>query len=310
MAFNGMTRNAVHMPDPAGDTPAGDTPAPPPEAVVVGRFDERLGYAVHRSAGASSWLLTCTVTGAGRFRQGGSTAIARPGDVTLLGPSVGHDYDVPDEPGHWGFWWAHFRLRPSWQHRLQPHQIGPRLYALRELPDAVHGRVVATFRQLHADVRWSGQEPPPELAPAGVPVAAASTATPGSRDLALAGIETALLVALAAARDPADSADQRVRRAQARMIADPATPHTVASLAADVALSPSRFAHLFTTQTGQPPMQALHAARLEHAARLLEATELDIGRVARASGFASPFHFSRSFRARFGIPPRDYRQRS
>lgn len=55
-------------------------------------------------------------------------------------------------------------------------------------------------------------------------------------------------------------------------------------------------------------MRALSQARLLHAARLLEATELPVERVAAASGFGSPFHFSRVFRQRYGVPPGEYRQ--
>jgi len=285
------------MPDPAVDTPA-----PPPDVVVAGRFDERHGYGVHRSTGARNWLLTATLAGEGHFQQGGAALVAGPGDVVLLGPEVEHTYSAGDR---WHFWWAHFQLRPTWQPRLLPHQVGPRFYVIRGLPEHVWDRILATFGQLHADARWSGHEPPP-LSAAASPASAGSAI---SRDLALLGVETVLLLALAGG-DPTDHRDPRVARAQARMIADPAAPHTVASLAADVALSPSRFAHLFTAQTGEPPMQALYSSRLKHAARLLEATDLDIGRVAHASGFASAFHFSRSFRARFGMPPSEYRRHS
>jgi AraC family transcriptional regulator of arabinose operon len=54
-------------------------------------------------------------------------------------------------------------------------------------------------------------------------------------------------------------------------------------------------------------MRALHEARLHHAARLLESTDLSVERVAAASGFASPFHFNRVFRRRYGTPPGAYR---
>ena len=91
-----------------------------------------------------------------------------------------------------------------------------------------------------------------------------------------------------------------MRRAQELIAADPGAPHTVRSLAAEVALSPSRFAHLFTRQLGRSPMRALREARLRHAARLLESTDLSVERVAAASGFASPFHFNRVFRERYG----------
>jgi AraC family transcriptional regulator of arabinose operon len=54
-------------------------------------------------------------------------------------------------------------------------------------------------------------------------------------------------------------------------------------------------------------MRALREARLRHAARLLEVTDLTVERVAAASGFPSPFHFSRVFRERYGVPPGAYR---
>jgi AraC family transcriptional regulator of arabinose operon len=83
----------------------------------------------------------------------------------------------------------------------------------------------------------------------------------------------------------------------------------VRSLAQGVSLSPSRFAHLFTEQLGHSLMKALREARLRHAARLLEATELPVERVGVAAGFSSPFHFSRAFRGRYGTPPGAYRSR-
>ena len=118
-----------------------------------------------------------------------------------------------------------------------------------------------------------------------------------------------VLLTTAAARPPSarPGADARVLRAQALITADPGAPHTVRSLAEAVALSPSRFAHLFTEQFGHSPMRALREARLGHAARLLESTDLSVERVAAASGFASPFHFSRVFRERYGMPPGAYR---
>lgn len=52
--------------------------------------------------------------------------------------------------------------------------------------------------------------------------------------------------------------------------------------------------------------QALREARLRYAARLLRSTALPVARATEASGFAGPFHFSRAFRSRHGVPPRDY----
>jgi hypothetical protein len=46
-----------------------------------------------------------------------------------------------------------------------------------------------------------------------------------------------------------------------------------------------------------------------HAAMLLERTNFSVGEVARQCGFASPFHFSRQFKAAFGDAPQRLRAR-
>ena len=57
-------------------------------------------------------------------------------------------------------------------------------------------------------------------------------------------------------------------------------------------------------------MSEVRRVRLQHAARLLQATGLSVGEVAWASGFVSPYHFSRSFRTELGLAPTAYRRRA
>jgi AraC family transcriptional regulator of arabinose operon len=302
-----MTRNTENMTQTA-ISPDQDVAAPPREAVVVGHFDEHGRYHVRRSRGAPSWLVTWTTSGAGRFEQGAAAVTAGPGDLVLVGPDIGHEYGLDPATGHWNFWWAHLPARPAWIGWLAPHQAGARMYAVQGVPGPVARRITAAFRRAHADARWSGEGPIPAQVPAAAPAAALAVgASQVGRDLALSGFETMLILATGAARSGSDL-DVRIRRAIALMAADPSAAHSVSSLAAAVALSPSRFAHLFAEQLGQAPMQALLEARLQHAAALLYATDLPVGQVARGSGFASPYHFSRAFRDRFGAPPRSYRR--
>jgi AraC family transcriptional regulator, arabinose operon regulatory protein len=298
-----MTVRADRLPE----TAAPGDPAPPRGLVVVGHFDQRPGYGVNRPRGADSWLFTWTTGGHGRLRHGTAEARAGAGDLVVLAPGVPHGYGVAPGASHWRFWWAHCQARPSWQTWLRPYGTGEGMYVVTPTPDAVHPRVEEAFRRMLADARWTGTEVPPVAEPTDDTVAVAHGSA--ARELALCALEEVVLRTAGTARTPLSrpGVDPRVRRAEALIAADPGAPHTVRSLAEHVALSPSRFAHLFTRQLGQSPMRALREARLGHAARLLEGTDLSVERVAAASGFASPFHFNRVFRERYGTPPGVYR---
>lgn len=320
---------AEDMPDPAvGQVES--TPAPPADLLLAACYDEPTGYSAQRAEGARNWLVTWTLAGGGQVVQGTASTDARPGDLVVLGPDVPHAYQVAPDVDHWAFWWTHCADRPDWLPLLAPYEIGSRCYAVPNVPVAVRGRIESAFRRLYSDARWSGHGAPPPPTTAGsqgdrdasganrvrpaLPVVAVGVA---ARELAVRGVDEVVLLATAAAAESGSSSesaggplDPRVRKVESLIMADPAAPHTVDSLAAEVALSPSRFAHLFAAQSGRTPMQALREARLTHAARLLEATNLPVASVATACGFASAFHFSRAFRARYGVPPRGYRRGS
>ncbi|MGW4910527.1 helix-turn-helix domain-containing protein [Streptomyces sp. NPDC004270] len=287
--------------------PGTAVPAPPPGMVVTGRYDQGPGYRINRPEGSSSWLFTWTTDGRGLLRQGTAQALARRGELVVLAPGVPHDYTVAPGASRWRFWWTHCQARPGWAQWLGPCAVGDGVYAVGA-PDDTHARIEAAFHRLLADSRWTGSGAPPAPGPGDSPVAVAYGSA--ARELALCALEEVVLLATAGAhRAPPgpDARDGRVRRAEELIAADPGAPHTVDSLAARVALSPSRFAHLFTRGTGVSPMRALREARLRHAARLLESTDLTVERVAAASGFPSPFHFNRVFRERYGVPPGAYR---
>ncbi|MEW2398819.1 helix-turn-helix domain-containing protein [Streptomyces sp. NPDC046862] len=283
-------------------------PSPPAGLVTVGRFDQGPGYRINRPGGSDNWLFTWTTDGAGLLRQGATEVVAGPGDLVVLGPGVPHRYAVLPGAEHWAFCWAHCPSRTSWADWLRPYGIGDRLYAVTHTHGGVRDRVTTAFGRMIADARWTGEGAPPALegSPAVGEVAVAHGTA--ARELALCSLEEVVLLATARVEGSGRSeVDSRILRAEGLIAADPGAAHTVRSLAARVSLSPSRFAHLFTEQLGLSPMRALLDARLVHAARLLEATDLPVERVAAASGFRSPFHFSRVFRQRYGVPPGGYR---
>ncbi|MFE3850124.1 helix-turn-helix domain-containing protein [Streptomyces griseorubiginosus] len=310
MTTDGLPETAAPGdPGDPGDPGHHGDPGPPPGLVVVGHYDELPGYALQRPRGADSWLFTWTVSGRGTLRQGRTETGAAAGDLVVLAPGVPHRYGVQQGAAHWEFWWAHCGARPSWTAWLGPHGRGDGLYAVTPDPaaDNPHARIEAAFRRMLADARRPVTGTPPASLPVDDRVAVAVAHGTTARELALSALEEVVLLTAGAVRRTRTGVDPRVHRAQELIAADPGAPHTVRSLAAEVALSPSRFAHLFTRQLGRSPMRALREARLHHAARLLESTDLSVERVAAASGFASPFHFNRVFRERYGTPPGAYR---
>lgn len=80
---------------------------------------------------------------------------------------------------------------------------------------------------------------------------------------------------------------------------------TVEDMAAVAAMSPSHFSRVFRQETGSSPMNYLIDLRLSKARRLLVAGEPCVTSVALRCGFASPSHFTDSFRKRYGCPPSD-----
>ena len=82
---------------------------------------------------------------------------------------------------------------------------------------------------------------------------------------------------------------------------------TVERMAAELNLSPSYFHSLYKTAFGLSPKHDLVNIRLRHAKSLLAHSNLSLSEIAERSGFKSNFHFIRSFRSTFGIPPNQYR---
>lgn len=83
---------------------------------------------------------------------------------------------------------------------------------------------------------------------------------------------------------------------------------TVQAWAEASGLNTDYFSRLFKTHTGMAPRAWLIEARLQRASRTLASSDAAIAEVSAISGFNCPFHFSRTFKKRFGIPPAKYRK--
>jgi transcriptional regulator GlxA family with amidase domain len=78
-------------------------------------------------------------------------------------------------------------------------------------------------------------------------------------------------------------------------------------LAGLVGLSRFHFARAFKQSEGVTPCHFLFLCRVRRAQQLLVNTDLPLGQIAIAAGFADQSHFSRRFRELVGITPGKYR---
>ena len=61
---------------------------------------------------------------------------------------------------------------------------------------------------------------------------------------------------------------------------------------------------LFAQYVGRSPVQYYRDIRLDRARGLVTQTTMPLIEIAYASGFSSQVHFSRTYKARFGLPPK------
>jgi AraC family transcriptional regulator of arabinose operon len=116
-----------------------------------------------------------------------------------------------------------------------------------------------------------------------------------------------ILLLASKARESGTPVDARIRRTIDAMARDLAARHTLRSLANASRLSPSRFAHLFRSNVGGPPLRVLRLMRLRQARLQLLYSDDTVERIAESTGFTSSSHLGREFRREFGLSPRSYR---
>lgn len=100
---------------------------------------------------------------------------------------------------------------------------------------------------------------------------------------------------------------QLVYRLQKRLESGYRENLTLSGLAAECHVSVSHLSHLFKEITGGSVMEYLFACRMLAAKKYLATTDMSIGEIVSVCGFSDDSNFSRNFKARTGMTPREFR---
>jgi AraC family transcriptional regulator len=100
----------------------------------------------------------------------------------------------------------------------------------------------------------------------------------------------------------------RLRRVVEYVDAHLDRPIRIGELATLAGLSEGYFHRAFRATTGQSPLSFIQSRRIDVAKQLLVGSEESIAALALQTGFVSPTHFARLFRAQTGKTPSDYRR--
>jgi AraC family transcriptional regulator len=102
---------------------------------------------------------------------------------------------------------------------------------------------------------------------------------------------------------------RRIARVIAAILADPAAPHTVESLAEVAHLSAFHFHRIYRGMAGETVADTVKRLRLAQAAGHLLEGRATVTAVALDAGYESPQAFARAFRGFAGLSPSAYQQR-
>ncbi len=99
-----------------------------------------------------------------------------------------------------------------------------------------------------------------------------------------------------------------VQKAITYVITNPEKKYNMQMLSKILGVNANYFSHLFRTETGITFTEYLTEIRIEHAKRLLENTNLSVLEISYETGFNTPAHFHKVFKAQTDLSPNQYRK--
>lgn len=248
----------------------------------------------HRNAG---FLLQFTVRGSARVVTRNRSSVAGAGDLIFLDGHLPYEIEVEGEQP-WESYWAFFDSARGfrWLEALG-FDRNPVVRVARR------GEMRALFRQI---LRWIREKP---------------TGYEGQLSALIQQIMAELFTQQAKAEDashrdirarplgnPSASVPPAVRQAVSNIAQLFYQPTSVATVAAKSGLGRTKMYMLFKRHLGFSPLECMNRYRIYYARELLQYTTLPIKEIAAQVGIPQESYFSRLFRQKTGLGPRQFRR--
>lgn len=256
------------------------TPFPPSGHPDEYYFSWEVGRILHE------WQLILVEAGRGQLEfRNRRPLLLQPGALIILPPGAWHRYRPNDETG-WTTRW--FGFGGALTARLTERGFFDAQGDVRNL--AAAPPLVRSFRDVVDHLlSWNGARPLSAAAHIWAFISELADTPPG--------------------KAPDTARAQLIRQAQTFIAQNSAQTVDFAALAARLGLPYRTFRHVFTRETGMPPLHYQLAIRFKRARNLLQSSDLAVAEIAHALGFSSPWRFSHAFTRAVGLSPLAYRMR-
>ncbi len=265
-------------------TDCGYTAIEPGTTYPPGGHPERYASNWDRGRTLDEYQVVYITRGGGTFetRETGRHTIEA-GDIFVLFPGVWHRYS-PDRKTGWDEQWVGFNGELA-RRLLQKPFITPEKPILRIGQDeALRQRFITLVNKVERD-------------PAGAPFSNAGEI------VTILGLIRELVWNIGTK----GQMSAVISQAQNRILMNVTENIDFAQLAAALGVSYSTFRHSFKKQTGISPVQFQNSIRINRAQDLLSSTDLSVSEIAQLTGFESIYYFSRLFKKKTALSPKEYR---
>jgi len=253
----------------------------------LGMFQNAKGHYVHRPEGASEHILIGCIAGSGVCHIRSQQWTLKPGNLIFLPKDIEHKY-ISDAENPWSIFWIHF-IGDDAPHHLKYLDISEK-QPLTNVSNI--GGLIDAFEDIFQHTE-SGYTDTAQLC----------LSTSFSRFLGICRLYQRAVKANQQRIEDRILESVRVMRESLHRTL------SLSDLASIAGWSPTYYCAMFKKQLSISPMEFFTRLKIHHACNQLKMTNEPVSNIAASLGYEDSFYFSKLFRGRQGVSPREYRKR-